>query len=233
MNQSSQLYQLQKIDTDLDQANNRVTEINRLLEMDEALKQAKNKVEQAQSNLIKTRHSLKNCEESVSAVRIKINTSESSLYGGKIRNPKELQDLQTEIAALKRRLSVLEDEQLEAMIVLEQSENELSTAQDRLVEITADHTSKQSGLVGERTQLEKNIEKLQSMRNGVVSSILPENLEIYERLRKQKRGLAVCAVDENECSACGSTIRPAERQAARSPLQIAYCSSCGRILYAG
>jgi uncharacterized protein len=64
-------------------------------------------------------------------------TSEASLYGGKIRNPKELQDLQVEIAALKRRTATLEDEQLEAMLAVEDAETQLTEANKNLNEVKA------------------------------------------------------------------------------------------------
>jgi uncharacterized protein len=234
MNQASQLYQLQKIDTELDQSNTRLKEINRLMEADEVVRKAKEKADQAKAALAKTRRKLQDAEEAVTSVRIKINTSESSLYGGKIRNPKELQDLQIEITALKRRLSALEDEQLEFMVSVEQCEADEKAELENLSNITAQHFGQQASLRGEQSQLIKNSEKLQTMRSVTLASILPENLEIYERLRKQKRGIAVSVVEESACSACGATARPSELQSARlSSQQMPFCSSCGRILYAG
>jgi|WetSurMetagenome_2_1015567.scaffolds.fasta_scaffold235828_1 uncharacterized protein len=233
MNQSSQLYKLQKIDTELDQTTARLAELQQLLDANEILQQAEKKAELARSNLVKARRTLQECEEAVTAVRIKINTSESSLYGGKIRNPKELQDLQTEISALKRRLATLEDEQLEAMVSVEDAEKAQQHEIEELTRAKGIYSSQQASLLGEKSQLLKTEEKLKSFRGAALPSILPENLDLYERLRKQKRGVAVSGMDESTCTACGSSIRPAERQAARAPQSMAFCSSCGRILYAG
>jgi uncharacterized protein len=233
MNQSSQLYQVQKIDTALDQTNARLGEINRIIESDQSVHTAQDLVASAMSSVQSTRRSLTLIEDAVKAVEIKIQLSEASLYGGKISNPKELQDLQNEITALKRRLASLEDDQLEAMLAFEDAETQLSEANKNLNEVKATFASQQASLLGEQSQLLKIAERLQAERDATVQSILPENIEIYERLRRQKRGLAVVMVEDGTCSGCGSSIRPAERQLARSPSQMLPCSSCGRILYAG
>jgi uncharacterized protein involved in exopolysaccharide biosynthesis len=46
-------------------------------------------------------------------------------------------------------------------------------------------------------------------------------------------GLALATVADESCEACGSSLTPAEIQAAKAPGRITLCPSCGRILYAG
>lgn len=233
MNQASQLYQVQKIDTTLDQANARLAEITRIIESDKSLAMAEDDLTRAKHHLHQARRNLAMIEDNIQSVQIKQQTSEANLYGGRIRNPKELQDLQQEINALKRRLSALEDEQLEAMLVIEEAESSYSLADSTLNKVKAIVASQHALLLGERSQLVKNCERLQAERAATIQSILPENLDLYERLRKQKRGLAVVLIDEGACSGCGSSIRPAEKQLARSPSKMLPCSSCGRLIYAG
>ncbi len=233
MNQSSQLYQLQKIDTEIDRTTARLAEIARELAMDETVRSAQQALEAAKRKQYKVQQSLRSIEQEVQAVRIKINTSESSLYGGSIRNPKELQDIQSEIASLKKRLAALEDSQLEVMLELDDAESELTGAETALTAAQATHSSQQAGLLGEQSKLQKILDRLQVERGATSGSILPENLEIYERMRKQKRGVAVVAIEDSACAGCGTSIRPAELQVARSPDRMAYCSTCGRILFPG
>jgi len=118
MSQAFNLYRLQKIDTQIDQINNRLAEINHILAADENLHKAEELSQNTKNQLFKMQQNLKQKEDEVQAHRIKIETNESSLYGGKVRNPKELQDLQMEIASLKKRLTILEDEQLDIMLPL-------------------------------------------------------------------------------------------------------------------
>ncbi len=233
MNQAFQLYQLQKIDSQLDVIENRLNEISKILDADDTLKLAEAAVQQKQQELHQEKLSMQRIDDKVQAQKIKIETSSVALYGGKIQNPKELQDLQSEISSLKKHLAVLEDQELEAMISYDQLELDLKKAQENQKNAQGEVAEKQSKLLGEQLQLSKTKEKLLAERAAAVPSILPENLEMYLKLRKTKRGVAVASVTDEACTGCGSNLTPAEWQTARSPRQVAYCSSCGRILYAG
>lgn len=233
MNQASQLYQIQRMDNELGQIELRLIEIQREIDSDTSLRAAEERVKLARQKLLNAQRNLQNVEEKVESIQLKISTSESGLYGGKIRNPKELQDLQNEISALKRRLSALEDEQLEGMLALEAAEKDFQEAQALFTQAQSNFATQKAALMGEQSQLMKTKERLQTERNAAAGSILPENLKIYEQLRAQKRGLAIALIEDDSCSSCGFAVRPAERQRARSSHQIVYCSSCGRILFAG
>lgn len=232
MNQTFHLYQLQKIDTQIDQNKTRLQEIEKSLKDSKSVLQAEAEVERAKRKLQQTRQALKSVEEKTRDVVTKIEQSEASLYGGKVRNPKELQDLQMEVASLKKRTASLEDQQLELMLEQEQAEQENEAVGVNLSKVKATDIEQKAGLVGEQAQLMKTNDRLMAERNAIISSVPKENLEIYERLRTQKRGLAVSPIDEGACNACGSVLRPAEIQSARSSQQMVYCSSCGRLLYA-
>jgi len=233
MSQAFHLAQLQKIDTQLDQIQNRLSEIDQLLSSNEATRNAQATQKAAREQVDSSQRKLRQTEDAVQKHRIKMETSEAALYGGKIRNPKELQDLQLEIQSLKKLISSLEDEQLEDMIAVDQSEKILQDAKQNLAQVEGQVASQSAGLLGEQSQLMHTRERLLTERSVVLPQISAEDLNIYNRLREQKHGMAVCQVADGACEVCGSLLRPAEIQAARSPNQLVRCSGCGRILYAG
>jgi len=233
MNQVLHLFQLQKIDTQLDRISNRLREIVAILQNDQSVQEAENKLKKARQEHFQAHQALHIAEDEVLNQRIKIETSESALYSGKIKNPKELQDIQNEIVSLKKFLGVLEDQQLESMFIFEAAENNQKTSEDNLVKVQIEQASRLAGLLGEKNQLEHQQERLNTERQACQNQILPESLAIYQKLREQKRGLAISVVEDGACKACGSSLRPAELQSARSPHNIIYCSSCGRIVYMG
>jgi predicted nucleic acid-binding Zn-ribbon protein len=200
MASTSILYNLQKIDTQIDKTIRRLSEIVILIQEDEQLKGA----------ILHHTNSLKNIEQSVSEAQIKIQTNESALYGGKIRSPKELQDLQAEIESLKRHLNVLEDDNLAKLIHLEETKASLSQAEDNLDTIQTLTSSKIAGLLGEQDKLIRLKNTLFTERDGIFSSIPSEIITQYEKLRESKKGIAVSAVDDNSCSVCGCDLRPVE-----------------------
>lgn len=233
MNPTGYLFKLQTIDTQLARIRQRLEEIETLLGEDSALRQAQTQVVHAEAEVKSARSQLRQIEDAVASRRAKKEQSESILYSGKVKNPKELQDLQSETAALKRAISNLEDQQLEAMLKLDEVEEAYQKAASKMTALQASDTQEKASLRGEQSALSKDQERLLVEREMVAAQVPPETLNRYDQLRLKKRGVAVAAVADGSCRACGASITPAEQQAARSPNQMVYCSSCGRILYAG
>ena len=233
MSQPFKLFRLQQLDSQLDRARVRLTEIETILSQDEQLRQAQVEADQASADLALARKALRQAEDNVIQQRIKIEQADAALYGGKVRNPKELQDLQNDTAALKRYRSVLEDRQLEAMMAEEDAVANSSAAIARLERVRSDTAERNALLLSEKSRLLQEINHTEEERQAASASIEASDLALYEKLRTQRRGIAVSKITNKACSACGSTINAALLDAARSPNQLSRCDVCGRILYLG
>jgi predicted nucleic acid-binding Zn-ribbon protein len=233
MSHPFKLFRLQQIDSQLDKLHNRLRDIEALLSDNLTFRRAKTVAEVKESNLENARKSLRRAEENVLAQQIKMEQTEVTLYSGKVSNPKELQDLHNESAALKRYLNILEDRQLEEMIRVEEAEVELKDATHILEKVNQESTQLKIELSKEQSSLIQEVERLNYERQVELNSIPSDVILLYENLRQIRRGVAVAKVTDNTCSACGSTLTTALRQAAQSPGKITYCESCGRILYGG
>jgi predicted nucleic acid-binding Zn-ribbon protein len=226
------LYRLQQVDSQIDQIQARLQIIQQTLDNDVALRGATEGFAAAEEKHRQAERALKLTETDVEKQRIKIEQTESSLYGGRVQNPKELQDLQMDVASLKRHLQTLEERELEAMIAVEDVEKDLQTAKTTLEQVQSNVKTQNKDLTKESETLRKNLERLSSERQAVVTDIATKTLGIYDQLRKQKRGLAITTIADNSCEACGSTLTPSQQQTARSTNQLFHCPTCGRILYA-
>lgn len=233
MSQTFKLYRLQQVDSHLDRIHARLRQIHAAINDDLALKEAHKNLDQATLHLEAQRKVLRQAEEQVRQQRVKIEQTESTLYSGKVRNPKELQDLQNEAAALKRYRGTLEDRQLEAMIAVEEAEERGQEREQALEKEQTEFQEKIAELTQEQANLNAELARLEDEREATTRSIEAPDLALYEQLRKQRRGIAVAKVSENACSACGSTLNASLLHAARSPSQIVRCDTCGRILYGG
>ncbi|HEY2980648.1 MAG TPA: C4-type zinc ribbon domain-containing protein [Anaerolineales bacterium] len=226
------LFRLQNVDRQMDAAQARANAILQVLENDAELRAVLGRIEAAQAEKHAARQILLDAEASVKGQQQKILEAENSLYGGSVRNPKELQDLQTDVAALKRHLGTLEERQLEGMMQTESAEAVLVAAQADLEKLNARVGDEHRTLLEEQAGLTKDLQRLAAERQAVLSAIAAQALQTYEDLRQRRRGTAVAEVNENSCSACGTTLAAALQQNARSATQMAYCPSCGRILFA-
>lgn len=229
MSATLHLYRLQQVDSQIDKVQNRLDEIQRIIEDNRELKLAKALVEKNETAQQKTAKALKKAENDVQAQHIKIEQTEAMLYGGTIKNPKEVQDLQNKAESLKRHLSTLQDVQLEAMLAHEETSEALQHAEKALKELRAKLIQQNSELGGEQTVLNKDMDRLLKERDAALPDISADALAIYAKLRKQKNGFAVASVMDNGCSACGGTLTSAQQQKARTSLS--YCPTCKRIVY--
>jgi uncharacterized protein len=231
MGQTLILYRLQQIDSQIDRAKSRLLAIDKVLEDDADLKAALEQVRSTEDEFAVASRELKNAETDVQNHHIKIEQTEASLYGRSSHTPKELQDLQNDVAALKRHRLTLEDGQLNAMIAIEKAELSLNNARENLKAVKDRLADQNQGLNKERETLQKEYEKLSTERLAVSGAVPPDLIRTYDTLRLQKRGLAIATISDNSCDACGSTLNKAQIQSSRSPVQMAFCPSCGRILY--
>jgi len=226
------LYRLQQVDRQIDRAQSQLEAIRKTLENDIEMREALLRVETAKKEQHQARHALQLVEAEAQNQQIKIQQAESSLYGGSVHNPKELQDLQKDVAALKRHLSTLEERELEAMVQVEQVEGMLQTSERELEKLQSRLGNEHQKLFESQNTLLKDLERLAEEREAAIGPIDSRLLETYEGLRQQKRGLAVTEINDNSCSACGNRLTAMLQQSARSPTQIVHCPVCGRILFA-
>ncbi len=151
---------------------------------------------------------------------------------GLISNPKDLERMQGELESLQRRITSLEDDELEVMARLEDAEKELDSltsqvaaADARLAELGAARDS--------RTQeLDQRPGGVAADRGPTAAGIPADLLALYERLRTSKNGVAVGALRARECSGCRLSLDPTELAAIRNaaPDEVIRHEECQRIL---
>jgi uncharacterized protein len=231
MSQTLSLYRLQQIDSQMDRLHARLNEIQRLLDDDTELRRLKEQVETADARCLSAEEALREAEGNVQDQIIKIEQTQSSLYGGKSHSPKELQDLQNDLFALKRHLTTLEDHQIDAMQESETANAEQQLSHAKLEAALNNYAELSNGLHHEQEMIKNELERFTIERNAVAVAIPASDLSLYDQLRKQRRGIAVAVISENSCGACGTILNRAQIQSARSADNMLQCPSCGRILY--
>lgn len=233
MSQISNLFRLQQIDSQLDAATTKMNSIEQTLMDNLSINTAQLAVTQADENQKLLTTKLRGAEDRSYDTRIKIELSEASLYGGKIQNPKELQELQNEVASLKRLMISLEDKQLEAMMELEDAQSKLILANEKMLDAQKIEIERNVELNGERTKLLGQIDRLEAERKATLPTISAPDLGVYEQLRKARNGVAVVKISSKSCTACGTTLTAALIQSTQTTGQLVRCPTCGRILYPG
>jgi predicted nucleic acid-binding Zn-ribbon protein len=233
MSQSFNLYQLERIDTRRDQLFHRADQIQKEIDDRTRIGLLENCLKDLETKRENMLNHIGDLDQEIQNKKIKINQSEASLYGGKVQNPKELQALQTEIESLNKYIAEKEATLISMMSDFETIEKEIILTQTDLDDELSAKEKQINQLMLEKTNILKDLEKVESERLVAVSQIKAGHLNTYEEIRKKKKNIAVSIVEDDTCSACGVSITPSEWQAARSPDVVVFCPSCSRILYAG
>lgn len=231
--QATLLYGLQKVDLELGRHRARLKEIDALLNGDETVARALKTLDAAQTALKPWQTRARDLDLEIKGIVEKVKATDDDLYGGRIRSPKALQELQEEVAALKRHQSTLEDNLLEAMMEVEAHQGEVSGSQQALDAARAALASQQTDLIDERGRLQADVARLDAQRKERAAAVEPTSLAAYDKLRPRFRGQPVAMLQPDGCSMCGVEQTQVNAQAARAGRTLVYCESCGRILASG
>lgn len=230
MSRAAHLYQLQQLDDEEGKLRGRLAQIEASLVEPPALQQARQAVQRAAEALRQAAVRQQDLELQVAGLKQKHDSSEQRLYGGTVRNPKELSDLQAEVASLKRRLKSTEDDLLEAMIAREEATEVAAQAQEHLEKTEREWNAAQHSLLEEKDQLQTRLAELAAARDSLLPMIPADDLKTYRRLRAEKKGSAVARVHGEACGECWMEIPPGRLQQARQD-DLVFCGNCERILF--
>lgn len=233
MSRAEFLYRLQTLDLEIVEKTNRLQEVEASLRESEALREARRSLQAEKERLAELQRRLRRQDMDLRSLTHKIATEEEKLYGGRIRNPKELASIQEEVQYLKRSQSKLEDEMLETMLEIEDVEAEAVARQESLQEIVAEWRRGQARLREEGAALRARMAKLKGERKALRASMNDQDLTMYEELRLERGGRGAARLVRGVCQGCGVTLPTSEVQQARRSQALVFCSNCGRILYVG
>lgn len=229
MSQIQQLYRLQQMDSEIRQKKQRLAQVLQAQKETERLLAARQRAQTAVSVLKEWQANHNNLALELGSLNSKAKSAENRLYSGNVKNPKELSDLQEQIAALGRRREQLEETMLEAMIMVEEAEAEEEAATESL---TSEETAWQQAQVAykeEQNSLALRLHHLLTARQEQIVLVEPKLLQDYERIGKRNRGEAVAVLKLNMCQGCRITVS-ANKVKDVDQGRIAHCGGCGRIL---
>lgn len=231
MSKAETLYRLQTIDLEIDERNRRLKEVKATLEGNEELRRVRQALQDGEKKLSRQRTKLRDRELEMQSLVNKIASVEDRLYSGRIKKPKELANLQDEVQYLKRRKGELEDQVLETMIEVEESEASVTEQRERLARLEEDWQEAQARLSAEQGELTNRLSQLKADRAKLQRTIEAGDLALYEDLRRRRGGRAVALLEGELCQACGVTLPTSKVQQARQGEVLTLCGSCERILY--
>lgn len=170
-------------------------------------------------------------DREVEQVKTRRERDRNRMDTGQITNPKDLERMQHELVSLERRITTLEDAELEVMESLEEAQQVLDGLGIRADDIDA----KLGGLVTSRDEkrvvFDAELAEVGAARGPAIEGMPDDLMALYERLREQK-GIGAALLRDRKCGGCNMTLDPSEISRIRSTPadEVVRCEECQRIL---
>jgi predicted nucleic acid-binding Zn-ribbon protein len=228
---AADLYTLQEIDSAIEAVRASLTTVEEQLGESEELVAGRQAVDEARDALEGVSRQQRDQEWQVDDLRSRLSGVEGKLYGGSVRNPKELAGVQEEANILKGQLRRREDELLDLMVRVEEGQAALREAEESLAEVEGRWRQEQKELTSEKERLEGELAGLEERRGRQSGLVEAKVLALYDNLLQRRQGRAVVKVERGMCGGCRISLPMTVLQKARSGLDVVQCVSCERILY--
>jgi uncharacterized protein len=228
------LLELADLDAELGRLDHRrrglpeLEEYRRIEARDAELRDELTALEAAESDL---RREQVKAEADVDQVRSRVDRDRTRLDAGQVSSPRELENLQSEIASLARRQSDLEEIVLNVMERQEAAElrrNALTQEQGEVARQRDEVGARRDAALAEIGEQE---EKAASLRVGVAAGVPGDLLDLYGKLRAQ-HGVGAAALRRGRCEGCHLSLNTVDlaRIRAAPPDEVLRCEECRRIL---
>lgn len=225
------LRQLQALDDQIEAERERVATIDVTLHDRSEFEAAKQRHQDAAAPVRALEAEQRDLELRIGTARNHLSEGEQKLYSGKVSSPRELGDLQSRSADLRKQIASGEDDELRAMEQLEAARAELEAAERALRTVVAARRTQEAELVAERKNLVASVRAVTAARDELRTQIDAPTVRTYDRLRVRHGGSAVAEVKQRVCLGCRVTLIGAFEQRLRQGDQLITCQSCGRFLY--
>ncbi|AZP38498.1 nucleic acid-binding protein [Acidipropionibacterium acidipropionici] len=170
-------------------------------------------------------------EHDLEPARARLTRNEATVEAGTLSDHKALKSLTEEIEHLKRRISDLEDSQLEVMQKREDADKAHADADRHRLELD-DHirtvlAARDAGLA----EADRDIAQLTEQRRAQAAGVPADLLKLYDMLH-EKTGIGAGKLHRGVCESCGLTVNAAQMReiAAAGDDEVVRCEECDRIL---
>ncbi len=224
------LIEVQKIETE---AGKIKAEIDRVPEklacLDEKLEKSEKKIKEKEAALddFKKKYRALESDVQINLDIIKKNQAKLSI----VKTNKEYQALLKGIEELKKKNSLMEDEMLGLLDLMEEAEKELTLGKSEHKAFEQRIFAEKNTIKKETETDEKKLARLVKEREKLIKSVKPDMLDVYEDVKRQVSAPVMARVTGTVCNGCNMNIPPQMRNELQRFDTLKYCPFCHRIIY--
>ena len=226
------LYELQKIDSKIDEINKVKGELPlEVQDLEDEMAGMKTRIEHINAEIEELNTLSKQRKREVDQAKIMIGNYKEQQNN--VRNNREFDAITKEIEYQELEIELAEKRLKEYAAGVKVKKAQLEEAEALSKERTADLGAKKAELEGIEAETAPLVAEYSVQADGVKEKIDERLLAAYERIRRNVRnGLAVVTVKRDACGVCFNRIPPQRQVDIRQGKKIIICEYCGRILVA-
>ena len=226
------LYELQKIDSKIDEINKVKGELPlEVQDLEDEMAGMKTRIEHINAEIEELNTLTKQRKREVDQAKIMIGNYKEQQNN--VRNNREFDAITKEIEYQELEIELAEKRLKEYAAGVKVKKAQLEEAEAQSKERLADLAAKKTELEGIEAETAPLVAEYSVQSDSVKEKIDERLLSAYERLRRNVRnGLAVVTVKRDACGGCFNRIPPQRQVDIRQGKKIIVCEYCGRILVA-
>lgn len=148
-----------------------------------------------------------------------------------VKTNKEYTALQDEVGRNKADISVIEEDIIKIFDAIDAKNKDISQEKDSLKMEESKAGEEKKSMEAEAAGIRTELEAVMSKRSELASKIDAKILSKYERLLKNRDGLAIVPAAGDSCQGCFRMLPPQVINEIRMKENLIVCDSCARILY--
>lgn len=229
------LLDIQQLDQRADQLRHRrgnLPEIVRIAELEERRHGLDNQRRDARIAVDDLTVEQKRADADVEQVKARHERDRQRMDAGLVSNPKDLERMTHELASLERRITSLEDTELEVMEQLEQAQSTLDRLTAEVAAIDEELAGLRATVEERQREIDAELAQVVAERDPASTGLPADLLALYDRLRASKAGVGAALLRARQCGGCQLTVDHAELAVIRkAPAdEVVRCEECQRIL---
>ena len=226
------LYELQKIDSKIDEINKVKGELPlEVQDLEDEVAGMKTRIDHINAEIEELNNLTKQRKREVDQARIMIGNYKEQQNN--VRNNREFDAISKEIEYQELEIELAEKRLKEYAAGIKGKKLQLEEAENLSKERAADLAAKKAELDGIEAETAPQVAEYEAQRERVLAKIDERLLSAYDRIRCNVRnGLAVVTVKRDACGGCFNRIPPQRQVDIRQGKKIIVCEYCGRILVA-
>jgi predicted nucleic acid-binding Zn-ribbon protein len=160
----------------------------------------------------------------------KLQEHETRLFAGGMSG-RETEHMRLEVQSLKAQQEAMEEKVLTMLEDIDPARAGVAEIEAELESSEATRSELETSIKQQWKTIDAEIARKEDRKEQALQPIDPELLEMYEKLREIKEGVAVAVYDHGVCGGCHMTLSPAEQQETFAA-DLPRCVHCRRILVA-